>query len=70
MTAVTATLGLLPLAIALGQPGSEIQAPMALVILTGLITSTALNMVVVPALLAEFGGDTQAAPDPQKAALT
>ena len=55
MTAVTAALGLLPLALALGQPGSEIQAPMALVILTGLITSTALNMVVVPALLARWG---------------
>jgi CzcA family heavy metal efflux pump len=57
MTAVTATLGLLPLALALGRPGSEIQAPMALVILTGLTTSTALNMVVVPALLARWGGD-------------
>jgi CzcA family heavy metal efflux pump len=58
MTAVTAALGLLPLALALGQPGSEIQAPMALVILTGLISSTGLNMVVVPALLARWGGDT------------
>jgi len=58
MTAVTAGLGLLPLALALGDPGAEIQAPMALVILTGLATSTALNMVVVPALLAEWGGDT------------
>ncbi len=58
MTAVTAGLGLLPLALALGEPGSEIQAPMALVILTGLATSTALNMVVVPALLAKWGGDT------------
>jgi CzcA family heavy metal efflux pump len=57
MTAVTAGLGLLPLALALGEPGSEIQAPMALVILTGLASSTALNMVVVPALLAKFGGD-------------
>ncbi|MCB9749631.1 MAG: efflux RND transporter permease subunit [Myxococcales bacterium] len=57
MTAVTAGLGLLPLALALGQPGSEIQAPMALVILTGLATSTALNMMVVPALLAAWGGD-------------
>lgn len=56
MTAVTAALGLLPLALALGEPGSEIQAPMALVILTGLLTSTALNMVVVPALLARWGG--------------
>ncbi len=58
MTAVTAALGLLPLALALGQPGTEIQAPMALVILTGLATSTLLNMVVVPALLAHWGGET------------
>lgn len=58
MTAITAGLGLLPLALALGQPGSEIQAPMALVILTGLATSTALNMVVVPALIAAWGGAT------------
>ena len=58
MTAVTAALGLLPLALALGKPGTEIQAPMALVILTGLTTSTLLNMVVVPALLAHWGGDT------------
>jgi CzcA family heavy metal efflux pump len=61
MTAVTAGLGLLPLALALGEPGSEIQAPMALVILTGLATSTALNMVVVPALLATWGGSTEPA---------
>jgi Cu/Ag efflux pump CusA len=58
MTAVTAGLGLLPLALALGEPGSEIQAPMALVILTGLASSTALNMLVVPALLANWGGVT------------
>jgi CzcA family heavy metal efflux pump len=56
MTALTAALGLLPLALALGRPGSEIQAPMALVILTGLASSTLLNMVVVPALLARWGG--------------
>lgn len=68
MTAVTAGLGLVPLALALGQPGSEIQAPMALVILTGLLTSTALNMVVVPALLATFGGET-ARENPDMASL-
>jgi CzcA family heavy metal efflux pump len=62
MTAVTAALGLLPLALALGQPGSEIQAPMALVILTGLASSTALNMMVVPALLARWGGTTRPTP--------
>ncbi len=59
MTAVTAALGLLPLALALGKPGSEIQAPMALVILTGLVSSTILNMVVVPVLLARWGGVTK-----------
>jgi CzcA family heavy metal efflux pump len=56
MTALTASLGLLPLGLALGEPGTEIQAPMALVILCGLATSTALNMIVVPALLARWGG--------------
>ncbi len=56
MTAVTAALGLLPLALAIGRPGSEIQAPMALVILFGLVTSTLLNMLVVPALLSRWGG--------------
>ncbi|MBK9072566.1 MAG: efflux RND transporter permease subunit [Myxococcales bacterium] len=58
MTALTAALGLLPLALALGEPGSEIQAPMALVILTGLATSTVLNMIVVPALMVRWGGVT------------
>ncbi len=56
MTALTAALGLLPLALAVGEPGTEIQAPMAMVILTGLSTSTVLNMFVVPSLLARWGG--------------
>jgi len=55
MTALASGLGLLPLAQALGEPGSEIQAPMAMVILCGLGTSTALNKVVIPALYARFG---------------
>jgi Cu/Ag efflux pump CusA len=59
MTAVTAALGLWPLAMALGEPGAEIQAPMALVILAGLTTSTLLNLVVVPALLVRYGGPRQ-----------
>ena len=46
---------LVPLALAAGQPGSEIQAPMAVVILCGLISSTVLNMLVVPALYLRFG---------------
>ena len=48
MTALATALALVPLAMAGGEPGSEIQAPMAVVILWGLISSTALNMVVVP----------------------
>jgi CzcA family heavy metal efflux pump len=56
MTALAAGLALIPLALSLGQPGSEIQAPMAIVILFGLLSSTALNMVVVPALYVRFGG--------------
>lgn len=50
MTALAAGLALVPLALAMGQPGSEIQAPMAVVILCGLATSTALNMLVLPAI--------------------
>jgi CzcA family heavy metal efflux pump len=50
MTALTAGLALIPIAAGMGEPGSEIQAPMAIVILFGLFTSTALNMVVVPAV--------------------
>lgn len=55
MTALASGLGLLPLAMALGEPGSEIQAPMAIVILCGLVTSTLLNMFVVPAVMVRFG---------------
>ncbi|MDR8393158.1 efflux RND transporter permease subunit [Aliifodinibius sp. S!AR15-10] len=54
MTALTAGLALIPLALAVGEPGNEIQSPMAQVILGGLISSTLLNMIVIPALLAQF----------------
>jgi CzcA family heavy metal efflux pump len=59
MTALAAGLALVPLALAGGQPGSEIQTPMAIVILWGLLSSTALNMVVVPALYLRFGSVTR-----------
>jgi CzcA family heavy metal efflux pump len=55
MTALAAGLALIPLALGTGLPGSEIQAPMAIVILCGLVTSTVLNMVVLPALYMRFG---------------
>ncbi len=48
MTALTAALGLLPLALARGEPGSELLAPLAIVVLGGLLSSTALNLIVVP----------------------
>jgi Cu/Ag efflux pump CusA len=60
MTALAAGLALVPLALSAGQPGSEIQAPMAVVILFGLLTSTALNMFVVPALYLRFGSTRDA----------
>lgn len=49
MTALSAALGLIPIALAKGQPGSELLAPLAIVVLGGLVSSTFLNLVVVPA---------------------
>jgi HME family heavy-metal exporter len=49
MTALTAMLGLVPLALQAGEPGNELLAPLAIVVLGGLVTSTFLNLVVVPA---------------------
>jgi Cu/Ag efflux pump CusA len=54
MTALCAGLALIPLVLAGDQPGNEIQAPMGVVILGGLLSSTCLNMLVVPALYARF----------------
>jgi CzcA family heavy metal efflux pump len=50
MTASVTMMGLLPLAIGTGEAGREIEGPMAIVILGGLITSTALNLLVLPPL--------------------
>lgn len=55
MTALVTGLGLLPLALGSGDPGREIEGPMAIVILGGLITSTALNLLVLPTLSLRFG---------------
>jgi CzcA family heavy metal efflux pump len=55
MTAMAAGLALIPLAIGGGKSGSEIQTPMAIVILCGLMTSTLLNMVVVPTMYLRYG---------------
>lgn len=55
MTAATAALALLPLVLKGDVPGNEIERPLALVILGGLVTSTALNLFLLPALYARFG---------------
>ena len=55
MTAIVTALGLLPLAIGSGEPGREIEGPMAVVILGGLVTSTALNLLVLPTLSLKYG---------------
>ncbi|MBU4255572.1 MAG: CusA/CzcA family heavy metal efflux RND transporter [Acidobacteria bacterium] len=54
MTALTTSLALIPLAIRGNAPGNEIQSPMAIVILGGLITATFLNMVVMPVLFHRY----------------
>jgi len=55
MTALVTALGLLPLAIQTGQAGREIQGPMAIVILGGLVTSTVMSLFLLPSLIWRFG---------------
>jgi CzcA family heavy metal efflux pump len=55
MTSIVTGLGVLPLAIGMGDPGREIEGPMAGVILGGLLTSMALNLLVLPTLALRFG---------------
>jgi Cu/Ag efflux pump CusA len=62
MTALCAGLALVPLILGGERPGNEIQAPMATVILCGLLSSTALNMLVVPATYLRFGRPVAALP--------
>ncbi len=55
MTSLVTALGLSPLVIGMGDPGREIEGPMALVILGGLVSSMALNLLVLPILAWRFG---------------
>ena len=55
MTSLVTALGLLPLAIGRGDPGREIEGPLAVVILGGLMTSMVLNLLVLPTLALAFG---------------
>jgi Cu/Ag efflux pump CusA len=61
MTAAVTALGLMPLALGMNQPGQEIEGPMAVTVLGGLLTSTLLNLVVLPALAERFGGPKRVA---------
>lgn len=69
MTAACAGLALVPLIVAGNAPGHEIEHPMAIVILGGLFSSTALNLLLLPALYARYGEERTAppAPDPREA---
>ena len=58
MTASTTGLALIPLVIAGNIPGHEIELPMAIVILGGLVTSTLLNLLIIPPLYLKFGAHT------------
>ena len=64
MTALAAGLALMPLALSGDQPGNEMQTPMAVVILCGLLTSMVLNMLVVPTLYLRFGRPVPRPPMP------
>jgi Cu/Ag efflux pump CusA len=55
MTALVTALGLMPLALGSGQPGREIEGPMATIIVGGLVTSTVLNLLILPTVLLHFG---------------
>jgi Cu/Ag efflux pump CusA len=55
MTAIVTALGLLPLALGSGQPGKEIEGPMTSIIVGGLVTSTILNLLILPSIMLHYG---------------
>jgi Cu/Ag efflux pump CusA len=64
MTAACAGLALIPLIVAGNAPGHEIEHPMAIVILGGLVSSTVLNLFLMPTLYARFGERREPKPTP------
>ena len=64
MTAATAALGLIPLLFAHG-PGSELQRPLAIVVIGGLVSSTILTLFLLPVLYRRFGVERTVAAEPQ-----
>jgi cobalt-zinc-cadmium resistance protein CzcA len=69
MTAAIAIFSLLPMVFARG-PGAEVQRPLAVVVIGGLITSTLLTLLVLPALYGWFEGESRAAADAEVPAVT
>lgn len=63
MTALVTALGLLPLAIGSGEPGREIEGPMAMIIVGGLVSSTILNLLILPTIMLHFGRFEKASQD-------
>ena len=59
MTTLACGLAIVPLVIAGNIPGNEIEHPLAIVVLGGLVTSTLLNLFVVPSLYLRFGRSQQ-----------
>ena len=55
MTALVAGLALMPIALGSGEPGKEIEGPMAMIIIGGLFSSTILNLLILPTILLNFG---------------
>jgi Cu/Ag efflux pump CusA len=62
MTATVTALGLAPLAFGMNRPGLEIEGPMAVTVLGGLLSSTLLNLFVLPALAHRYVRIRQEAP--------
>jgi cobalt-zinc-cadmium resistance protein CzcA len=67
MTALVASLGFVPMAVATGT-GAEVQKPLATVVIGGLISTTMLTLLVLPALYALFSGARPAGVEPRLAA--
>ena len=65
LTAFVTAVGMVPLALTSGAPGNELDGPMATVVLGGLVTSTALNLLIMPVLALRFGNFVRTSDEPE-----